>query len=475
MNRFQFHRIGVADQQSSTRPTLQECLQAVIPRADILMRDVLDGLAGVTSRTRLNGLLACPTPVSEQMRDMLCAQAPLVIDTFVSELALGVYSGVAQDWTERPTPDLADLKLLIGEQIDTGLESALALQEVLRCVNDVMPSVDALVSSLAGWTTVQPLLNPLKTEVFVKALLACLRRFAPDPKVRAALLMPCAGLLGVSLREFYRELCAWLRVQGVEPSWPVGVSPAAETAAWDEGAKNSTSRTMAILNKFRRLLSGEAQWSSRGPDFLPTVPFSYDALEELKLIKPMMQRLTQRGSQYLEVAVTEDLSDQGLPTGQTPVRQLSRQLGQEVVRLMLDSLLQNEQLLPSVVNLVRSLEPALLRLAQSDPRFFSDRQHPARRLVEWLVCRGLEYGSSDDPDFRRFRACVKGLVVELKSGEGGAPLFAAALRKLEAEWMPAADRQRDASDVEQGQLANDILDLTAGFLSQTRPRALSHP
>ena len=457
MNRFQFHRIGVADQQSSTLPTLQECLQAVIPRADILMRDVLDGLTSVTSRTRLNGLLACPNPVSRQMTDLLCAQAALVIETFVSELELGIYSGGAQDWTERPTPAFDDLKRLIGEQIDTGLESALALQEVSRCVSDVMPSVDALVSSLAGWTTVQPLLNPLKTEVFVKALLSCLRRFAPDPKVRAALLMPCAGLLGVSLREFYRELCAWLRVQGVEPSWPVGVSQSAESAAWNEGVKNSTSRTMAILNKFRRLLSGEAQWSSRGQDFLPTVPFSYDALEELKLIKPMMQRLTQRGTQYLEVAVTEDLADQGLSSGQTPVRQLSRQLGQEVVRLMLDSLLQDERLLPGVVDLVRSLEPALLRLAQSDPRFFSDRQHPARQLVERLVGRGLGYRSVDDPDFRRFLARVEATVDELKSGEGGAPLFAAALRKLEAEWMPAADRQRNASDVEQGQLPTAFL------------------
>ena len=452
MNRFQFHRIGVADQQASSRLSLQDCLQAVLPAADLLMRDVLDGLSGVSGRKRFNGALACPTPISWEMTDVLCGQTPLVVQTFVAQLELSVYSGGVQDSSDRPTSGFDDLKLIIGDQIDGSLERALALQEVSHCVDDVMPSVDALVSSLAGWTTVQPLLNPLKAEVFANALLVCLHRYAPDPKVRAALLMPCAGLLGVGLREFYQEICSWLRSLGIEPSRPAGMSTVAGSSASEEGTKNSTSRTMAILDKFRNLLSGKAEWSTRGQDFLPTVPYSYDALEELKLIKPMMQRLTERGSQYVEVAVTEDLAALGDTQGQSQAKRLSRQLGQEVVRLMLDSQLNDDRLQPAVAVLIRSLEPVLLRLAQSDPRFFSDRQHPARQLLEWIVRRSLAYRSEAEPDFCRFLAALSQAVNVLTGPDLGAALFATVLHRLQDDWKLDESTPIAMDDFGQGRL-----------------------
>ena len=43
---------------------------------------------------------------------------------------------------------------------------------------------------------------------------------------------------------------------------------------------------------------------------------------------------------------------------------------------------QDQRLLPPVRAQVKELEPVLLRLSQSDPRFFSDRKHPARQLLD---------------------------------------------------------------------------------------------
>ena len=45
MKKFLLGRIGVANEQSSARPTMHDCIEAVIPQADTLMRDVLNGLA----------------------------------------------------------------------------------------------------------------------------------------------------------------------------------------------------------------------------------------------------------------------------------------------------------------------------------------------------------------------------------------------------------------------------------------------
>src|SRR5882724_1552759 len=68
-------------------------------------------------------------------------------------------------------------------------------------------------------------------------------------------------------------------------------------------------------------------------------------------------------------------------------------LGLEVVNLMVDNIAGDPRLLPPVQQAVRDLEPALLRLALVDPRFFSDRKHPARCLLEQMTQRSLAWPS----------------------------------------------------------------------------------
>jgi hypothetical protein len=433
MKRFEFRRIGVASEQKSSRPSLHDCLEAVLPLADILMRDVLDGLASAASRTTFSSAFAGPVPLSQAMTDLLCCEASVVTETFVVQLKLAVYGSNSRDFASRPMGSFADLELLSSEQIDASIEFALALQEVSRGVEDVLPALDALVSSISGWTTVQPLLNPLKVEVFVQALVACLKQFVPDPDVRAALLIPSAGLLGVKLQQFYLEICDWLRSHGVEPSFSVGSSLGGENAVVARGRNSSVSRTVTTFDRLRRLLSGGAQsgMGGHGQDFLPTVPFSYVALEELKLIKPMMRRLRQRENRLDEVAVTHEELGAQILAEQARLRQLSRQLGEEVVRLMLDKLAQDEQLLPRVRGLAAELEPVLLAIAGSDPRYFTDHQHPARQVLDWLVGRARCFESDDDPGLEPFLRSVSGAIDGLKSSATDAAGFATALRRLQ--------------------------------------------
>jgi hypothetical protein len=200
----------------------------------------------------------------------------------------------------------------------------------------------------------------------------------------------------------------------------------------------------------RRLLSGQVpgDFEGFGPDFLPTVPFSYVALEELKLIKPMMQRLSQRGNRTMEPAVSQQVMDPGISVEQASLRQLSRQLGEEVVRLMLDKLIQHEKLLPEVRGAAAELEPVLLDIAGSDPRYFSDRQHPARQVLDWLVYRGLSFKSDDDPVFRRFLESVASAVDVLQRPGVDAARFSTVLRILQSDWMLYDQRSNWWVDVE---------------------------
>lgn len=430
--------------QSSNRPTLQDCLEAVLMQADNLMQDVLEGLLKATAPSVARRSFGGAFPVSEILAQLMLTQATGVKATFKAQLRLSLYNVGAVHFVEQPSLRFDDLQQLDARQIDASIEFAMAQQEVLRCVDDLLPSLDALVSSLLGWITVQPQLNPLKPEVFVRALQASLATHAPDEKARVALITPAAGLLGAGLRRLYREVCNWLRSQGIEPASAVGASPGACATA-GKGADNAVSRALVTLDKLRKLLSGELSNGAGNlvdQDFLHTVPACYDALEDMKLIEPMMKRLAQRAS----LPVAPVAPAQTVSREPTQGKQLGKQLGFEVVRLMLDNLMQDERLLQKVRALIKTLEPVLLALSNADPRFFSERQHPARQFLDRVTHRSLGYTSEQDEGFSRFLGSISEAVEALIQGDGDAAAFALGLRQLDAGWGREEATQRQQQE-----------------------------
>ncbi len=446
MKKFLRRHASMVHDRSSNRPTLQDCLEAVLMQADNLMDDVLEGLVKAAAPAQAKRSFGGAFPVSEIVANLLLTQAASVKATFTAQLRLGLYNMGTAHLAEQPSLRFDDLQQLNARQIDASIEFAMAQQEVLRCVDDLLPALDALVSSLLGWITVQPQLNPLKPEIFVRALQGSLGEHAPDEKARVALITPAAGLLGVGLRRLYREVCNWLRSQGIEPASPVGALSGA-TATAGKGADNAVSRALVTLDKLRKLLSGELNSGSGNPvgqDFLHTVPACYDALEDMKLIEPMMKRLAQRASLPVAPGAALEAAAQTVSREPTQGKQLGKQLGFEVVRLMLDNLMQDERLLQPVRALIKTLEPALLALSDADPRFFSERQHPARQFLDRVTHRSLAYTSENDEGFSRFLGSISEVVDAL--GDADAAAFAQGLRQLDAGWAREEASQRQQQE-----------------------------
>ena len=485
MKKFMLRRIGVADDRSSERPSLQDCIEVVLEQADLLMGDVIAGLAASTAHAKGKGSFLGHTPISKTVTDLLSSQASAIKKTFIVQLRLGVYHSGSQDAVEQPLVRFEDLQLLDAKEIDASIELALAQQEVSRCVDDVLPSLNALVSSLLGWITVQPQLNPLKPEVFVRALQACLVQYAPDEQARTALITPAAGLLGVGLNQLYREVFDWLQSQGIEPATPVG-APLGGAVARAGGAENTFARTLVTLDRLRKLLSGEFDRAPGRQDFLHTVPASLVALEDMKLVEPMMKRLAQRASLTASMAPKDESADPQVVREPNQGRQLGQQLGEEVVRMMLDNLTKDVRLLPKVRELINALAPVLSALSQSDPRFFSERKHPARQFLDRLTHRSLGYTAETDEGCRRFLNTLSEAVDALMQGDGDAVAFARVLLQLEEGWAheELGQRQRHeeaartllhaeqrnllaqhlADDFQQRQRNKDIPELVSGFL-----------
>lgn len=462
MKKFMLRRFGVANEPGTFKPTLHDCLEAVLQQSDTLVDDVLAGLRATLLPTRGKSLRVEQTPAAKAAIAHLDAHARELKKTFAAALRAAVYGGEAFRKTEEPLVRFDDFQFLEEEQIDANIEFALTQQEILLAVDDVLPALNGLISSLLGWVTVQPRLNPLKPESFVYALRESLQEHVTDDGARAALMTPAAGMLGVSLRQLYKEVSEWLRTQGVEPVGGSGAAGAFGAPA--KPAENSVSRTMLTLDKLRRLLSGELD---PGPlvagvkDFMHTVPASFVALEDMKLMEPMIKRLTARASQ------APAASDKVVLLEQTKSKKLGRELGEEVVRLMLENLLQDQRLLPPVRKALKTLEPVLIKLSQSDPRFFSERQHPARQFLDKLTGRSLAFTSENAPGYGHFQKTLENAVNVLAWGEGDAAGFARVLRKLEEGWgHEEHDQRQRAEEAARGLLRAEQRNLLAQRLAQ---------
>jgi hypothetical protein len=440
MSKYRLRRIGVASNAAPMLPTLSDCIELVLGQASGLADDVLDALTRLTAEIEGEPVDALPSvPVKTAVR-VLLSDAPSVRASFASELRRLVFHSSSKDLARNESVQFDDLRFYDIHEIEIHIELALARQEIIRAAEEVLPQFDSLVSSLLGWSTVQPALNPLKPEAFVRALLETLTSWIPDENIRMDLLRPAAIAMGIGLRTLYREACEWMRSQGVRPVEPLTAGLGDGAAARARKTRSEVERTMQTLEKLRRLLAGEPHARIQPgvmQDFTHTVPASLVALQDLKLVEPMLQRLAERSVRQLVVGKPADGAP-GEKIGQSRTRdqnqQIGRMLGEEVVGLMIEQLASDERLLLPVRMQLRSLEPALLQLARSDPRFFINRRHAARQLLDRVVQRSLAYPTDDDEAINEFAACVSDAVNALSRSAGDAPAYAGALADLEKAW-----------------------------------------
>lgn len=442
MKKLMLKRLGVAHDASDVKPTLQDCLEAVLEQSDALFSEVLTGLQLAMLPNAGKSFLALQNPAGRAIVDCVSAHGETIKTRFASSLRSAVYRGDAEREGTKPLVRFDDFQFLEEEQIDANIELAMTQQEVLLAVERDLPVLNGYISSLLGWSTIQPHLNPLKPEAFVFALRESLQDHVAQESLRTAFMTCAAGLLGSALARLYKETIAWLRTQGVE-----SVGPVATQGGQLKPVENSLTRTLLTLDTLRKLLSGEFDPKSQAVairDFTHTVPASFEALQELKLLEPMMKRLADRAAQSQEARGSAHASAHAtlVERERTQSKKLGRQLGEEVVLMMVENLMQDRRLLDSVRRSLKALEPALIKLSQNDSRFFTDRQHPARQFMDRITSRSLAFSSESDAGFARFQKSFDNSVSVLVGGAGDAAAFARLLRKLEEGWAKDEHEQR---------------------------------
>lgn len=451
MNSSSQSKLGVSDDPMGARVTLRDCLDAALKQSVHMSDKILSALVSNADKAFSKQVKPnFPPPVLAAVEQLLTRKDAIRL-SFNQRLHEGVFQGLGADVQAPQMMRFEDLKLFEEEDLDESIETARALQEIGQAVDDVMPPLDALMSSLLGWITVQSQINPLRPEMYARALRGAIAEQISDSDIRGAILSPLSARLGLLLHKHYLDIAAWLKSCGVEAASVVQPGQVQSSVAKPSvvgSMGNSVARTLLTLDRLRRLLAGELDGDSgRKPqDFLHTVPASVVALQDMRQVEAMVKRLESKArtaaqNPDADAARKRAAARMALADG----KHLGKQLGEEVVRLMLDNLIADERLLPQVRAHLQTVEPLLMDMAKADVRFFSDKQHAARQFLDKVTSRSLAFATERDDGYVSFvqsvEKSIESLSLKTQGGDTASQAFAEALRELEAVWA-----RRDAQE-----------------------------
>ena len=395
-----------------------------------------------------------------------------------------------------------ELELMDESQVLTSVALARIQQSVMLAAEASLGELTPLVCTTLGLGWVQPERNPLRPELFIHALKEVIEQTGVAGTTQLDWLGAMSTTLSSELKTLYMKLGEQLRAQGVVPAgYAVTQTPSGpgvgRGVAQDvlspgtgqmpkpsvgSGAAQTAQPTVRLrgndeglltLDRLRRLLSGEldvhtplsrvdefaAQFAQRfegtpsaaqAPvtDFDATVPAALEALKEMQQVERVVQSLEQRRTAGPQAVAADSSSVEAQRQSiRRNAKSVAQALSLEVVTLMVDNIAHDPRLLDPVQHVIRSMEPALLRLALADPRFFTDKGHPARQLLQELTHRSLAFDSENSPGFGGFLKELEAAVGPLASLDiqDDEP-FERVLMGLQEAWAQAARQKERARE-----------------------------
>jgi hypothetical protein len=403
----------------------------------------------------------------DRFAPQLCARYPLALQDAHYQYTKPGFQPVGVSLTDL---NIEQLELMDPTQVQERIERVRALQHILLVAGENLAALDTHVAALEGFNQVNPARNPLRPDVYLSALQSVMTRFKVPRAVRVLWLQHLSAPLATGLNAAYAQWRQELHAAGTadaqaSPGGAVGSKTASRVSGHRPQGKAQVRETLLTLERLRSLIAGEYEpqpksaveafarkfarefESARNAEadlldsqFSPTIPAAYETLQELKQVEQVVQRMEQRpvqaGSLFdskKTISERDRLFQQAQGVGQ--------RLSLEVVSLMVDNLVSDTRLLAPIRQIISKLELALLRLVLVDVRFFTDRHHPARVLLQELSERGLVFGSLNDPQFNFFLVALQRHLGPLVDAQiAGDELFEIALSGLRLAWRESAMR-----------------------------------
>lgn len=422
----------------------QSCVDEVLRQSPFLINRWCSGLAqamhvraiavfDIDEKRQIEAAIA----LVKKHQDLIGKSFPIELKKFIDEdSASGLAkkpSGAARSLS---SVSFDELELMGDKQVQKVVESARLHQLIRLTCQSGLAGFSARLSTAQGLLVVKADKNPLRPEIVTQALLSLLQTLPLTSQARACWLLDGAQPLADELQLLYLSLDDFLSAQGVAPAAysvtatheskiEIGfrrdkadafqISQVDQLGKRYEPAKpvskealiSPARKELLTLDHLHHLLVGDYDDSTKGfssfsdygseevvhRDFSHTLPTALEALSELE----------EKG-----LATTQERAERPAPSQpvaqmrahlKTRAKSLGQSLAIEVVGLMIEQMAHDERLLLPVRQVIANAEPAFLRLAVTDPRFFSDKNHPARKLLEAITSTSLGYASEHAPGF----------------------------------------------------------------------------
>ena len=425
----------------------------------------------------------------------------------------------ARKGTDSGMLSFGELSIMDDADMQVQMEFSRAQQSAMHATDAALSELNTLVSAAQGLPRVQPERNPLRPESYIRALQRVVSEVGVPSDMRQIWMQYLRDRIGPLLSDEYKSASQALRAQGVQPvGYAVlgtpssggrhsqygggyahstgygdphsGYSRSGAATGWGSGfASPEAEEAMLTVGLLRQMLAAEPIDSRMGLGasthgglvsgyFNPQGAAAAEAMEDMAQLERLVGRLVQAPATHSQTAPLMAGWRGQAPAGAMPgvvyaavpqsMEASGATMAEEVVSRMVEHIVQDGRLKPSVQRAVRNLEPALLQLVRYDARFFEDDAHPARRLLDEVTERSCAFASESDPGFSRFMRVVNEAVVHLSGLDiRDATPFAAVLTALEAAWSTQAQKAQQAQAARDAQAQAE---LQAQKLSERRTR-----
>ena len=344
-------------------------------------------------------------------------------------------------------PSFDELELMRNDQVQLAVESARLQQVIALACEAGFSSFCARLSAVQGFQLVKGKGNALRPETIAEALFKLLRSLDVNSRTRGYWLIDGAQIMGAELQSLYVLLTNFLVAQGtasgagaiaasaqtsngkivqvkkmnVLQTPPNGLASAASGPGKLAEAPKSEPRQLLTMDNLHRLLSGDRDSALEGVsllssdhtdevvhhEFSHTLPGALYVLAELEA-----QDVGNRSPAMVRLLPSESVLQMRAHLKKN-AKSLGQSLAIEVIGVMIEQIANNDRLLLPVRQVVANAEPAFLRLAVTDPRFFSDKSHPARRLLDAITSASMGFASESSAGFPGFMISLREVAVLL--------------------------------------------------------------
>jgi hypothetical protein len=376
-------------------PVLQRFIDDELARAPAMIERVLAGTLQLLRDTNDSGLHPSDRAQQFELVETLKRQPADYQRAFVDALRAQVAQALQEQQDALPSgmpSTLGGLELMDESSVEVDIEISRAIQLIDTTAEWELRELQTFTSTLIGQTHVSAESNPLRPQVYVRALWQAACAVSPVPVRRVTLLRVSSGVAAGLLRSAWAAACTRLESEGVEP----GVYRTVVIPAGSVPGRGPTMPDVTTPNAMARLLSSMPGGSAgmkvsvghaavamgtaapRGAAGAGSAEFeqALARLDEMLRHLPAAAAGTDNGlAKRLGTHRAALVASAGTPGERQVVELLSR---------VFDSMLTDPRLPSPFVPVVARLRASALRVALRDPEMLNTTRHAVWQLLDHI-------------------------------------------------------------------------------------------